>query len=343
MSLSRSFTNNSQLTDYTDEILKIPNVWGLFNNMGLFEQEGVTQHTITFERTTEVEGVILDQVRGVRNTYGRDADTQVHAYPVPHFPIDDYITVDDVQGVRRNGTADQEETVANARSKKLLRLRRMHAQTKEMVLAKAIQGEIYNPNGTIGSVNVYTDFGLTRLDVDYDLGTPATNIVEKGESVIAEIQDQVQDGSVLTDIVAVCSPEFFSALVSHPTLAEAYKHYENTGQVGNAQVLRDRLGVGLNRMFSHGGITYIEYRGSYAGTTFIPAGDAYFFPLGTMDIFKVYNSPAYKLSLANTIGEELYVFEQEIGNDTGWKIESEQNILALVRKPEIVVRGFSST
>lgn len=337
MAITRDFNNNNILTDYTDEILLIPNTWGLVNSMGIFSTESVSQHTITFDRTEEGISLLTDKRRGERSVYGSDENNKTYTAYVPHFPFDDRITVEDIQGVRRNGTADQEETVADVRAKKLRQMRKNHAITLEKARMNAIMGLSYAPNGTGDVTNWYAEFGLTQKVVNSDLGTASTNVIETNEEAIAHIQDNVQDGSVIEDIVVLCSAQYFSNLVKQAGVQEAYKQYLNANQGGN-QVLRDRLGTGLYRTFNHGGLTYVEYRGSYGGTPLIPAGEAFALPRGEAELFVTYFSPAHKLSLANTLGEEAYAFEYPTGNDTGWELESESNHISVPRKPEIIVK-----
>lgn len=335
---ARDFQNNSVLTHLTNEIQVIPNKWGLVNRMGFFEPEGITQNSVTFERVTKDNAVIVDQRRGVRSTYGKDEDVKVYSWTTAHFPYDEYITVNDVQGVRRVGTSDEPTTLEVVRAKKLTDAREHQAYTKEKILVEAIKGNIYSPNNTVDTTSVYTAFGITQKVVDYQLDVSTTSVISKGREVVAHIQDNIQDGSVVEGVVALCGETFFRNLVSHANVVQAYSQYQNNNQGSGKQVLRDRLDGGLYETFYHGGITYIEYRGSYGGEALIPAKEAYAFPMGARDMFKLYMSPAYKLSLANTIGEEIYAFEQPLGNDTGWKIETEANLLALNRRPEAVVK-----
>lgn len=341
MAITRKFANGNELTDYTDEVLVIPNEWGLLKRMGLFSESGVTQHSVTFDRTVESLAVLQDKRRGERQAYSKDEDNQTFIYAIPHFPFDDYITVEDLQGVRMNGTAANPEDLANVRNKKLERIRKSHAATLEKARIEALKGTIYAPNGTVAG-NYYTDFGLTQKDVDFDLGTAGTDVIAKGEEVIVQIQDNIQDGTEVEDFVAICDPVFFGKLISHAGVAEAYKFYEQNNQQGN-QVLRDRLGTGKFRQFSHGGIVYVEYRGSFGGVPLLAADEAYCFPTGTDGIFETKFSPAHKLSLANTVGREVYAFESEVGNDTGMQLESESNMINLIKRPEVVVKLSSST
>jgi len=338
MATIRSFDRPFELTDFTEELLIIPNTWGLTNQMGIFEQEGVSQHTITVEKIDQSLNLITDRVRGERNNVNKDYERELHSFAIPHFPLDDYITPEDIQGKRAYGMANTEEQLAQVRARKLERIRRNHAVTLEAARMQALtNGTIYAPNNTV-SVDWYSAFGVTRKEVDFDLGTAATDVIAKGEEVIAHIQDNILSGDLVTGIVALCSPEYFSKLISQAGVKEAYKYYTSTQQPN-----RDRLGAGLYREFEHGGIRYIEYRGSYNGQALIPANDAYFLPMGVTDMFKTYFSPANKFSFTNTMGEEAYVFEYPGATDENILLQSESNFVNMLRRPQIVVRGYTST
>jgi hypothetical protein len=96
------------------------------------------------------------------------------------------------------------------------------------------------------------------------------------------------------------------------------------------------------RRFVHGGVEYIEYRGSYNGVALIPAGEAYMLPQGTADMMKTYFSPANKFSHVNTIGEQAYVFTYKDPKDSEILIQSEANFLNLVRRPQAIVQLTTS-
>lgn len=333
----RSFDKPFELVDYTEELLLVPNTWGLINELGIFRKESVSQHSITVESTSGTLAMVTDQVRGARNTMNTDDGRVLRAFSIPHFPLDDYVTPQDVQGKRAYGSADAAETEAAVIARKLARIRMNHAVTLEAAKAYAITtGAVYAPNGTVAG-NYYTDFGVTRKEVDFVLGTGTTDLTAKAEEVISHIQDNILNGEVVTGVVALCSTAYFTKLINHATVKEAYKYYTST-----QEVLRNRLGSGLYRRFVHGGIEYIEYRGSYNGALLIPAGDAYFMPTGTADMFISYYSPANKFSHVNTLGEEAYAFTYRGTTDEAITIQTEHNALHLVRRPQAVVRGFSS-
>ena len=338
MATIRSFDKPFELVDYTEELLVIPNTWGLVNQMGIFEGEGVAQHTITVEKINQSLNLITDRVRGERNNMNKDDLRELHSFAVPHFPLDDYIKPEDIQGQRAYGDANAEEQLGFVRARKLQRIRRNHAVTLEAARCQAITGgTVYAPNGTVNT-DWYSAFGITRKSVDFDLGTAATDVIAKGEEVIAHIQDNILSGDLVTEIVALCSAGFFSKLIAQAGVKEAYKYYTSTQEPN-----RNRLGSGLYREFVHGGIRYIEYRGKYNGQDLIPAGEAYFLPMGVTEMFMTYFSPANKFSFVNTAGEEAYVFEYPSDKDDNILLQSESNFINMLRRPQIVVQGTSST
>lgn len=334
---TRSFEKPFELVDYTEELLLVPNKWGLINELGLFGEEGVAQHSVTVESSEGTLGLVTDKVRGERNNVGKSDTRALRSFPIPHFPMDDAVKPEDVQGKRAYGSADQAETEAAVIARKLERIRMNHAVTLEAARAFAItNGAIYAPNGTV-SGNFYTDFGITRKSIDFVLGTSTTDLNAKSEEGIAHIQDTIQSGEVVSNIIVLCSPAFFGKLINHATVKEAYKYYTST-----QEPLRNRLGSGVYRRFVHGGVEYVEYRGSYNGTALIPAGEAYMLPQGTSDMFKTYFSPANKFSHVNTVGEQAYVFTYRSPTDSEILIQSEANFLNLIRRPQAVVQLTTS-
>lgn len=336
MATIRAFDKPFELVDLTEELNLIPNTWGLINELGIFTPNSVTQHTINVEATSGTISVIPDTVRGTRNTVNKDDTRSIYAFPIPHFPLDDGIGPQDLVGKRAYGsdTADTESAVI---ARKLERIRKNHSITMEAARAYALTtGAIYAPNGTVVN-NYYTTFGITRKEIDFVLGTTTTDLTAKIEEAIAHIQDNQMSGDVLTSVTVLCSPTFFAKLVSHATVKDAYKYYSSV-----QEPLRTRLGSGVYRRFSHAGIDFIEYRGSYNGTPLIPVGDAYAVPMGTSDTFMSYFSPANKLALVNTLGQEAYAFQYRDPKDEGILLQTESNQLHLVRRPATVVRLYSS-
>ena len=345
MPITRSYVNGFSVTDYTDNLLLVPNVWGLSQQLGIFQSEGITTDTASVEVISKSYGLLEDRVRGQRAQLNKDSTRKMHAFAVPHFVGDDAIFPKDIAGKRAYGS-EEAEVLDAVRARKLERIRMSHAATLEAGRMHAIvNGTAYAPNGTV-SYNWYTEFGVARKEVDFILDVGTTEILAKIEEVIAHIQDNAYTGQVVGEIYALCSPEFFSALISHPKVVDAFKYY-----TASQQVLRDRLNAqGLDaryREFSYGGVLFIEYRGGTAGTVgggvtrYVPAGDAYFLPASGGDDFVTYFAPAQKFDLVGTVGQEAYVFEYADQKGEQIILESETNFLNVLRRPNLIVRGYA--
>ena len=334
MAIIRDYGNGFKVTDLTEELVSIPNEYGLINQLGIFDVEPVSQHTVTFEASDRVIGLIGDKVRGERNNVSKDGTRVMRSYAIPHFPLDDYITPQDVQGQRAYGE-EGVERLASVQARKLTTIRKSHAATLETARAKMItSGDIYAPNGTVVG-NVYTDFGVTRKQVAMDLTNAATDILGKQREIVDHIQDNIMSGETPSEIIALCSPSYFDAYISQAGVKEAYKFYTST---------QEPLRNGNWSQFRHGDITLIRYNGKFKDASgvsqaLIPDGDAYYLPLDTSDTFKTYFSPANKFDLANTLGESGYLFVYEDGKGSKIEIESEMNTLSLMRRPAVVIRA----
>ena len=332
----RDYGNGFKVTDLTEELVSIPNEYGLINQLGIFDVEPVSQHTVTFEASDRVIGLIGDKVRGERNNVSKDGKRVMRSYAIPHFPLDDYITPQDVQGQRAYGE-EGVERLASVQARKLTTIRKSHAATLETARAKMItSGDIYAPNGTVVG-NVYTDFGVTRKQVAMDLTNAATDVLGKQREIVDHIQDNIMSGETPSEIIALCSPSYFDAYISQAGVKEAYKFYTST---------QEPLRNGNWSQFRHGDITLIRYNGKFKDASgvsqaLIPDDDAYYLPLDTSDTFKTYFSPANKFDLANTLGESGYLFVYEDGKGSKIEIESESNLINILRRPAIVVRAVA--
>jgi hypothetical protein len=334
----RSFGNNFEVQDWTQEINVIPNQWGTIGQLGIFNEESVPEHVVVFEEITRDGALIVDRVRGDRATVGKDSSRKLHTFAVPHFPYDDAISPQDIQGKRAYGSASEAETLEAVRARKMERIRQNHAWTLEYARAQAITaGTVYAPNGTV-TQDWNTEFGVTRLSVDFTLGTSTTEVLAKIEAGIAQIQDNA-NGETFTGTVVLTSPEFFAKLIAHASVKTAYQYYAST-----QEPLRQRLGgaMALHREFVYGGTRFVEMRDTYAGNRLVPTGKAYMIPTGTQNAFKTYFSPANRFGFVNTLGEQVYMFESADSKGTKIEIESESNFVNALLRPAMVVEFTSS-
>lgn len=339
MATTRSYTNAFEVVDYTQELQLVPNSWTLLNDSGLFAEEFLSTNTVTFEEQSMTLGLIGDQFRGAKPQANKDDNRKIRSYPVAHFPIVDAVVPADIQGKRMYGSNDAAETEAAVLARKMERIRRNMDITLEVGRFSTLTtGNLYAPNGTIAG-NLFSDFGITQTSVDFVLNTATTDIIGKVETVIAAMQDNANTGDVITGVIAYCSPEFFSKLIAHAKVVDAYRYFSATeGQM----IQRNRAGGnnGLYREFNYGGIRFIEVRTVLAGQRLIPANEVVFVPVGTADTFVSYFGPANRLDFVNTMAERAYLWTYKDPKGTGIDIDGEFNVTHVIRRPALVVKGI---
>ena len=340
MAIVRSFGANGQfqLTDWTEELNIIPNSWGTIGQLGIFQEESVAEHSVTFEKITKDGALIVDRVRGDRSNVSKDYAREVHSFVVPHFPLSDYISPNDIQGKRAYGNANEAETLAAVRARKMERIMRDHSWTLEAARAQALTAcTVYAPNSTV-SMNWLTEFGKSQTTVDFAFSTATTDVLGQVEKTIAAIQDNGGNIS-LSGVVFLCSPTWFAALISHATVKTAYQYYSS-----NQSPLRDRLAntgaavdsLAMHRTFVFSGATFIEMRDTFNGSQLIPTNTAVAVPTGT-DYFRTYFSPANRFFTVNTLGEKVYMFETPSLDGTEIRIDTESNFVNMLARPELVI------
>jgi hypothetical protein len=289
------------LSEMTQAINILPNLYTRLGQIGLFRFEGVTQRSIVIEQREGVLSLLPSVPLGAPATVGNREVRSMRSFALPWIPHDDVILPADVQGMPALGLSDATDPLVEVMNRKLTLMRRKHAQTREYMEMNALRGIVKDGAGTT-LYNYFTEFGLDQISVDFVFGTAGTNIQGKVRTTLRAIEDNLM-GETMTTAHALVSSEFFDKLISHPKTEDAYKFYSATG----GQPLREDM----RRAFPFAGVLFEEYNGSVtpsSGTAerLIPTGEGIAFPMGTFDTFTTYGGPANLLETANTIGLPLY-------------------------------------
>lgn len=353
MALSYDRENLGKVVDNTEDLLLVPNEWGLFNQLGIFENEYKTQSTLRVPRKEWSRNLIVDRNWGERNSNNQGQTKSELTFSIPHFPLDDYITPDDVDGkVAFDDDLDDVtiETVERVKARKMQQLREDHAYTLEAARAELIdKGKVYAPNKTLATsygdtIDVFVEFGVTQKVVATGLDTTSEDPLANFEPIIAHIQDETKNGVIYSNILVVCSPEFFTKLITHPYVKSTYDSYaRKQGEaVLSGRLTADKFGLDARyRAFDYAGMTFVEYRGTRIdGVPFITPGEARAFPLttGGRNIFKTYFAPAKRFGSVNTAAKDAYWFEYFDERASQIEIMTESNFANICLYPQAIVK-----
>ena len=345
--------NPGKVVDRTESLIVIPNTVGITNALGLFTNDYRSQKNIEITRSTRKSHILEDRNWDERNQTiaGREQDSLL--LKIPHFPADDSITPNDIDGIVQAGSLAEFaelETVASVRADKMIDLREAHALTLEAARMQMItSGVVYSPRGTVVT-NFYTEFGVTRTEIDVDFAgaVDPRAILNTAKKAVRNGLRDGQAGTVRA-FVCLCSDSFYMALQQNAFVTDAFKYVD---QSQGTSILLGQGGAavaGLDARFEQMtvfGITFINVgAGGYenAAGTFVPfvtEGDAYLLPVGVRDLFKTYYAPAMRFSSVNRPSQGSYWFEYLNEKNDNIEIMTEQNFMNALLNPAAVVRLY---
>ncbi|WP_284161613.1 major capsid protein [Burkholderia pseudomallei] len=320
-----------QILDFTGLMEIIPRQDLLITGMNLFEDKFGNTTKAEVERVTESTDTIKARQRSGERNYASSEKAQLFNFNVPFFPLDKTYTAADIQNFRAYFSENAPKTVQSHVERILARIRRGHIKLKEKALFEAVMGNSYSPEDPRCQYDYYDVWGVDKQTCDIDFTAVTLDPTEVIEAEArAWIIDNANNNASGYQIIVLASRKWFSALIQHPLVVNAYQYYSST-----QEPLRNRLGGdNNNRIFVHKNITFIE---DISGN--IPDGKAYIMPKGIEDMFTTHYAPADTLEHANQTAEEMYVFYKESSFLRMQKIESETSFIAVNNRPELVVES----
>jgi hypothetical protein len=327
-------SNGFLLLDYSKHIELVPRVHTLVGDMNLFSDVFGNSTVAQAERVNEKTGLISARKRGGERNFVDSEDVRTENFNIPFFPLDRHIKAADIQNFREYGTGNESKTLEKEVARVMARIKRFHAQLKERAMVASIMGTSWAPGDTDATYNYYTVWGLTQATAPVNFTTTTIDprdVIE--DEARTHIIDEAADNAGEYRIIAICSRKYFSALIAHPLVENAYQFYDSA-----QEPLRRRLGGDvINRMFESKGVLYIEDISGYFGTD-----DAYIMPLGIEDMFKNHFAPADIAQTANDTAQELYLWYKQSDYFRDQKLESETSFISINARPELVVKSVGT-
>lgn len=341
--------NQLDLTRFQDLSAAVPTAplrSTMLGELGFFEVRPLTTKTVFIPRTIEQDFDFKDYAWGsVPQTLGTDSKGYI-TLPVPHFPVQDAIFPKDLDGIYNwdeIGQGQQPETLVTTRALKMKKIAQGFANLWEKSrMELIINSKAYAPNGTLtqsygATVDYNQEFGVTQQTKTMSLNDHTVDVLAEVEPIIAYVQDNLKNGGVAGQFVAICGSTFFSKLVSHPYVKDSGK-YINFAQ--SEDLLTGRLGnggTGLDsryRAFRFGGVLWLENRAQMTAT------EARLFPIDVEGMFVTFVAPSErKFGTVNTPANEIYYFEKLVDEiQEQFQIVAETNMLHACMYPQAIVK-----
>lgn len=324
-------TDGFSLAELTQGINIIPNQFGLLNSMGLFVDEGITQRTAIVEYDKLTLNLLGTKTWGSPGDTNKTGGRIAKNFAIPHIPLDDRLTPEDLQG-RRAFASTSAEDAAYLLNKKMTEIRAKHDQTLEWMKLGVLKGSITDGNGTV-ILAPYTEFGISQTSVGFALTTTSTEVLTKCLSVKRTIELALTGTPWSGEIMCICGSGFYDALSTHTVVKAAF---------ANWNALQNNYSD-YRKAFMFGGIRFQEYNGtvpdaSGASQALVGTDDAYFFPLGT-NLFRTFFAPADFMETVNTVGIPYYAKTELSEFGRGVKVHTQSNPLPICLKPGVIVKG----
>lgn len=325
------FNNDAfSLIELTKAINILPNKYGKLGVMNLMPAKGVRSRTIAIEEQHGSLNLLPFQKLGGPATLADRTKRQARTFKIPHIPYEDLVSAEEVDGVREFGSENALEVVANVVLDHLENMKAKHDITLEYLRMGALKGVILDGNGSV-LYNLYDEFGIKQKTINFDLSNPNSNVQLKCLELKRYIEKNLK-GSIATGIKVFASPEFFDALILHPSVKAAYQRWQD------GAALRDDM----RNYFPFCGVTFEEYNAEVTGSDgqlrrFIDEGVAHAFPVGS-DNFVTYFAPADFNETVNTIGRPFYAKQAVTKFDRGVEIHTQSNPLPICFRPALLVK-----
>ena len=318
----------------TDAINHMPFVPGRIGQLGLFREQGVSTTSVMIEEREGNLTLVETTSRGAPAVQHVANKRKARSLSVPHVALEDTILADEVQNVRAFGSENQLEGVQNVVNQRLSEMASKIDATLEHLRIGAIKGLILDADGSAVIYDLFTEFGVTaytEVDFDLDNASPAPGAVKKKcHDIRRKIEDEL--GVVPYDhIHAMCGPDFFDDLITHPEVEKAYERWLDGAFLRQGQA---------RGSFEYAGILFEEYRGKVGSVDFTDAAKAYFFPVGVPGLFRQYNAPADFVETANTIGLPRYAKQAVDQQFARWvMLHVQSNPLPICTRPRVLLKG----
>lgn len=326
-----TLTNTFDVQQLTSALNLFPVQWGRLNQLGLFAVRGVANRTVIIDEMTGVLSILPTNAWGGAGTKGTKLTRNARSIIIPQTVHEDIVLPEDVVDQRAFGSDTGLETVNAEFARRLMRMRAKHDITLEFRRMSALQGIVYDADGTSPLLNLHSTFGTTLITVNLALSSATTDVVGIVNDAISGKMSEIVLGTTYERVHVFLAPDYFKALIGHDRVREAYRGWQEA---------QTRIGGDMRNGFSIGAVTFEEYRGFATDSTganrkFLADSTGVAFPVGAQDSFYTYVAPADFNETVNTVGQLMYAKQMERPMGRGWEIHTQCNALPVCLRPNI--------
>ncbi len=337
------FTFPYTAVQLTQQVNRIPNVYGLLNELNVFPSQGSISTLVEVRREEYTLAVLPAADRGATGSVASRKPGDALFFDTPHFPHKDTLRPQDLQNqVQQVANTLQPRTFEVEMAKRLWQIRAKHAITREWLRMSALKGIIMDGAGNV-LYNLFTQFGFTPVTIYFNLASNSSDVIGACAQLIQGIQTNLR-GEVMSHVRVFVDPTFFNQFVNHPNVNKYWLNWQAASELANMQ--RVKQGGQFGRTFPFQQIEWVEYYGSVpvkqadgtlATVPLISPGLGHAYPVGTMSTFGTWDAPPNHIQFVNTPGTEVFISPKVLDHGQGVELHTESNPLPLCKRPEVLV------
>jgi len=320
--------------ELTQQIDRVPNVW---ERLEPWEKQYPPTTTVEIQFR---DGVVTVLEAAERGEPGPDitADSESSVIlKIPHIPQTARIKPEDLQD-RWVFESGQKRllTLADATTRQLLKLRRNHAQTLELLRWGALKGQLISGAGKV-LYDFFEVFGATQKTFDLALDDDDTDV----EAICDDIRVYLEEhllGETMDGVCCRVSQTLYRKLTNHPKVKEIYRNWSGSLGLAEARVKGEFLFGGINWIAE----THVVSNISRQTVKFLADGTGIAYPTGTSETFQTHFGPAHHIGMTNLPGAEIFVSPEILRHGAGVELRAQSNPLPVCTRPELLVKVVSN-
>lgn len=298
----------------------------------MWREKNLTTTSVMVEFIDGKVNLIPDRSRAdAPNQKAFGKDSIVRTFRVPHLSLQTTIRADQIQDVRKAGTADALLSNAEVVADEIAEHRNSHDATIEHLMLGAVKGKIVDADGTTIIYDLFSEFGISEPTTSLQFSSATADLGLTIEQTLRAMKKALK-GDVASGCTVLCSPEFFDALVSHKSTKEAWLRYQDN------VLARENT----NGKFAWKGMNFEIYDYNIGATPMIEAGHAHAYLTGMRNGFVRYNAPGNMMTEANKLARAFYIDAELLEHKRGVSIYTEGNPLPMCLRPQTLMHFKSA-
>ena len=315
-----------------EAVTQKPNVPSRLLADAMWREKNLTTTAVMVEFIDGKVSLIPDRSRAdAPNQKAFGKDSIVRTFRVPHLALQTTIRADQIQDVRKAGTADALLSNAEVVADEIAEHRNSHDATIEHLMLGAVKGKIVDADGSTIIYDLFSEFGITEPTTSLQFSSATADLGLTIEQTKRAMKKALK-GDVASGCTVLCSPEFFDALVSHKSTKEAWLRYQDN------VLARENT----NGKFAWKGMTFEIYDYNIGATPMIEAGHAHAYLTGMRNGFVRYNAPGNMMPEANKLARAFYIDVENLEHKRGVSIYTEGNPLPMCLRPQTLMHFKSA-